>query len=87
MLAFALIAPGLAIAPILTLSSVITQARVDRAVLTQAFTWLNSAAAAGVAAAAAVSGQVVDARGPDGAFALAVASAALGATAWGRGVR
>ena len=87
MLAFALIAPGLAIAPILTLSSVIAQARVDRAVLTQAFTWLNSAAAAGVAAAAAVSGQLVDARGPDGAFALAVASAALGATAWGRGVR
>ena len=51
-LAFALIAPGLAIAPILTLSSVITQARVDREVLTQAFTWLNSAAVAGVAVAA-----------------------------------
>jgi len=86
-LAFALIAPGLAIAPILTLSSVITQSRVGRDVLTQAFTWLNSAAVAGVAVAATISGQLVDARGPDSAFALAVLAAALGATAWCRGVR
>jgi MFS family permease len=86
-LAFALIAPGLAIAPILTLSSVITQSRVGREVLTQAFTWLNSAAVAGVAVAATISGQLVDARGPDSAFALAVLAAVLGATAWCRGVR
>jgi hypothetical protein len=56
-------------------------------VLTQAFAWLNSAAAAGVAVAATISGQLVDARRPDSAFALAVPAAALGATAWCRGVR
>jgi hypothetical protein len=71
--------PGLAIAPILTLSSVLTQASVHRAVVTQAFTWLNSADAAGSRQAAALSG----ARGPHAAFALAALAATAGAqVAW-----
>jgi Major Facilitator Superfamily len=43
---------GLAIPPILVLCSVLAEAAVDRAVLTQAFVWLNSASAAGSAGAA-----------------------------------
>lgn len=60
------------IPPILVLFSVLTEARVHRAVLTQALTWLNSASAAGSAAAAAVAGRAVDTDGADGGFALTV---------------
>jgi MFS family permease len=80
-LAVALVAPGLAIAPILTLSSVVTQRRVDKAVLTQAYTWLNSASAAGLAGAAAAAGQLVDAADARAGFVLAVVAAACGAVA------
>ena len=65
---------GLAVPPILVLSSVLTAASVHRAALTQAFTWLNSASAAGAAAAAALSGRAVDAYGAHGGFAIAVAA-------------
>ncbi|MFD8685603.1 MFS transporter [Streptomyces sp. NPDC059651] len=83
---------GLAIPPILVLSSVLTTAAVDRAALTQAFTWLNSASAAGSAGAAALSGRAVDVYGANGGFAIASAAtatmAALAAAharaAWGR---
>ena len=83
-LALALVAPGLAIAPILTLSSVVTQRRVDKAVLTQAYTWLNSASAAGLAGAAAVAGQLVDSADARAGFALAAAAAGCGALAAAR---
>lgn len=46
---FVLTVTGIAIPPVLVLSSVLTTAAVDRAALTQAFTWLNSASAAGSA--------------------------------------
>ncbi len=80
-LAAALVVPGLAIAPTLVLSTVLTQARVDRAVLTQAFTWLNSASAAGYAGAAALSGVLADALGTRWSFGLAAAATLLGAAA------
>ena len=83
-LALALVAPGLAIAPILTLSSVVTQRRVDKAVLTQAYTWLNSASAAGLAGAAAVAGQLVDSADARAGFARAAAAAGCGALAAAR---
>jgi MFS family permease len=83
-LALALVAPGLAVAPILTLSSVVTQRRVDKAVLTQAYTWLNSASAAGLALAAALAGQLVDTADARAGFALAVAAAGCGALAAAR---
>lgn len=71
-LAAALVAPGLAIAPIMALTALVAQARVDRRVLTQALVWLNSASAAGVAASAAVTGRLVDAYGTRSGFAVAV---------------
>ena len=51
-LAGGLVLTGLAIPLVLILSSVLAEAAVDRAVLTQAFVWLNSASAAGSAAGA-----------------------------------
>ncbi|GGJ42034.1 hypothetical protein [Streptomyces brasiliensis] len=57
---------GPAVPVLLVLASVLTESSVPRAVLTQAFTWRNSASAAGSAAAAAVAGRVVDAGGGRG---------------------
>ncbi|MGW1210391.1 MFS transporter [Streptomyces sp. NPDC002499] len=64
---------GAAVPPVLVLLSVLAESTVHRAVLTQAFTWLNSAGAAGSAGAAALSGRAVDAFGATGGFALAAA--------------
>ncbi|MFD7295270.1 MFS transporter [Streptomyces sp. NPDC059897] len=73
------------IPPVLVLFSVLTEAGVHRAVLTQALTWLNSASAAGSAAAAAVAGHAVDADGANGGFALTLgASPAMTVLAAGR---
>ncbi|ADB35704.1 major facilitator superfamily MFS_1 [Kribbella flavida DSM 17836] len=71
-LALALALPGLAIAPFQTLSAVLTESEVAPSVLTQAFTWLNSGSAAGVALGAALAGRVVDAHSPHYGFALAL---------------
>jgi MFS family permease len=79
-LGLALALPGLALAPIQVLSSVLVESEVEPAVLTQAFTWLNSGSAAGVAMGAAVAGRAVDAHGPQLGFGLAV-FATLAATA------
>ncbi|MEV5610543.1 MFS transporter [Streptomyces sp. NPDC052225] len=68
---------GLAVPVLLILATVRTQAAVPRAVLTQAFTWGNSASAAGSAGAAAVAGRVVDTGGAHGGFAVAVGAAAV----------
>lgn len=62
---------GLAVPPILVLTALLTEQHVDQAVLTQAFTWLNSASAAGSAAAAAVAGLAVDHFHARGGFGLA----------------
>ncbi|MFJ2091316.1 hypothetical protein ACIOEW_18895 [Streptomyces sp. NPDC087901] len=91
-LGLVLVVTGLAVPPVLVLSSVLTAASVDRAALTQAFTWLNSASAAGSAGAAAMSGRAVDASGAHGGFAIAAAATAAMAVlaaaharaAWGR---
>lgn len=71
-LAIALAFPGAALAPYMVLSAVIAESRVEPAVLTQAFTWLNSGSAAGIAAGASIAGRVVDQHGPHSGFALAV---------------
>ena len=73
-LALALALPGAALAPYMVLSAVIAESRVEPAVLTQAFTWLNSGSAAGIAAGAAITGRVVDAHDPHWGFALAIAA-------------
>ena len=68
----ALALPGLAIAPFQTLSAVLAESEVESAVLTQAFTWLNSGSAAGIALGAAFAGRVVDTNDPHYGFAVAV---------------
>ena len=70
-LGFGLALTGLAIPPILVLCSVLAEAAVHRAVLTQAFVWLNSASAAGSAGGVAVAGWAVGAFGAHGGFAVA----------------
>jgi MFS family permease len=85
-LGLALTLPGLAIAPIQTLSAVLTESEVAPTVLTQAFTWLNSGSAAGIALGAAFAGRVVDGHSAHHGFALALA-AALTATLFGLVVR
>jgi hypothetical protein len=62
---------GLAIPLNLVLCSVLAEAAVDRAVLTQAFVWLNSASAAGSAGAAAAAGWAVGTFGAHGGFTVA----------------
>jgi MFS family permease len=84
--AIALALPGLAIAPFQTISSVLAESSVEPAVLTQAFTWLNSGGAAGIALGAALAGHVVDAHSSQYGFVVALA-ATLVATAMAVTVR
>lgn len=58
-LAVMLLVGGTAIAPLLASSSQIVQATVVPRALTQGFTWINSASAAGIAASAALTGVLV----------------------------
>ncbi|MFJ2264531.1 MFS transporter [Streptomyces sp. NPDC087844] len=67
---------GLAVPVLLILTSVLIQSSVPRAVLTQAFTWGNSASAAGSAAAAGIAGHVVDTGGAYNGFGVAAGAAA-----------
>ncbi|MFI6673244.1 MFS transporter [Kribbella sp. NPDC050470] len=73
----ALALPGLAIAPIQTLSAVLAESEVESAVLTQAFTWLNSGSAAGIAVGAALAGRVVDAHTAHHGYAVALLATLL----------
>ncbi len=73
-LAVALALPGVLLAPYLVLVSVIAESRIETGVVTQAFTWLSSGSAAGIAVGAAVSGRVVDGNDPRWGFALAIAA-------------
>jgi MFS family permease len=75
--AIALALPGLAIAPFQTLSSVLAESSVEPSVLTQAFTWLNSGSAAGIALGAAIAGQVVDTHNPRYGFLVALGASLL----------
>lgn len=59
------------------LLNVLTEQAVHPAALTQAFTWNNSASAAGAAAAASLAGHVADAWGPSAALAQAPAAALI----------
>jgi MFS family permease len=75
----ALALPGLALAPFQMLSAVLVESQVEAAVLTQAFTWLNSGIAAGIALGAAIAGRAVDAYGPHYGFAIALSATVLAA--------
>jgi len=63
-----------AVPPMLALLNVLTEKVVSPAVLTQAFTWSNSASAAGSALAASLAGRAADAWGSSAALALAPAA-------------
>jgi MFS family permease len=76
-LVVALAVAGLGIAPTLILLTLLTEARVGRSLLTQAFTWQNSASAAGIALGAAAAGHLADTLGNRWAFAVAVGAMAL----------
>jgi hypothetical protein len=78
-LGFGMALTGLTVPLTLVLCSVLTEAAVDPAVLTQAFVWLNSASAAGSAAGAAAAGWAVNTAGAHGG--VAVAAVAAGAMA------
>ncbi|MDX3003789.1 MFS transporter [Kribbella solani] len=73
--ALALTLPGVAIAPFQTLSAVLAESTVDTAVLTQAFTWLNSGGAAGLALGSAFAGWVVDGHSAQYGFVVALVAA------------
>ncbi len=85
-LGLALLLPGAGLAPCVIVCSTLVESVMDGSVLTQAFTWANSASAAGIAVSAAVVGQIVD--GPGGTRAgFTVPLLALTATAaltWSR---
>jgi MFS family permease len=78
--AVALALPGLAIAPFQTLSAVLTESTVHPAILTQAFTWLNSGGAAGIALGSAFAGWVVDGHSAQYGFVVALAAAVTATT-------
>lgn len=67
---------GAMVPALLVLCPVLTESTVHQAVLTQAFSWLGSAGAAGTAAAAALSGWAIDSLGPRGGFAVTATAAA-----------
>ncbi|GAA3082978.1 MFS family permease [Kribbella aluminosa] len=73
--ALALCLPGLAIAPFQTLSAVMTESAVEPAILTQAFTWINSGGAAGLALGSAFAGWAVDGHSAQYGFVVALAAA------------
>jgi hypothetical protein len=68
-----LVVGGSAIAPLIASSSQIVQASIAQSELTQGFTWINTASAAGIAGAAAVTGAVVQTAGVHTAASLLVA--------------
>jgi hypothetical protein len=68
---------GLAIPVILVQCSVLAEAAVNRAVLTQALVWLNSASAAGSAGGAAAAGWAVGTFGAHGGFTVAAMAAGV----------
>jgi len=78
-LAAAQLAPGLVLSPVLILSATLISRRLHRDVRTQAFTWINSASAAGIAAAAALTGYLTDTLGSRPVFAVAVTALLLSA--------
>jgi hypothetical protein len=69
---------GAVIPPLLVVCTVLAESSVHPSVLTQTFSWLGSASAAGSAAAAGLAGWAVDALGARGGFGLtAVAAGAM----------
>ncbi|WP_307079078.1 MFS transporter [Arthrobacter pascens] len=86
-LAGLLVLVGIAVAPMMVLSSALTERNMEPRMLTQAFTWMNSASAAGIAAAAALSGTAIDSWGSAAGFTCVVIVALIIATTTALGQR
>lgn len=68
---------GLAVSPSLISAFTLAEVLVPRAVVTEAFTWIGTALAIGVALGASLSGKVVDVVGANAAFLVATVAAAV----------
>jgi MFS family permease len=78
-----LCAAGVALAPIMAMSTVRAEELVPAAVRTRAFAWMGATSAAGVAVGAAAAGALVGAHGPRAGVVLAGACAAVTALSGG----
>lgn len=76
-LAAAVLTAGLLIAPVMVLSGTMVARLVRPAIITQALSWTSSASAAGLAAAAATAGYVIDRHGPQAGVSATVAAASV----------
>ncbi len=72
-----LVFAGAAVPVVIVQLSVLVEAGAVRGVLTQALTWMNSASAAGNAAAGVLTGRAIDAVGAQGGFAVTAAAGAF----------
>jgi MFS family permease len=70
---------GIAYAPAVSCQSGLVEATAPAGAVTEAFTWLNAALAAGIAGGAALAGTLVDEAGAAAAFSLGCAAAGLAA--------
>jgi MFS family permease len=77
MLPFVVLA-GVAVSPSLISAFTLAEVLVPRAAVTEAFTWIGTALALGVAIGASVAGKVVDSAGANASFLVATVAAALG---------
>ena len=78
---------GVAISPSLISAFTLAEVLVPRAAVTEAFTWIGTALALGVAVGASVAGKIVDAVGANASFLVATAAAGLAAVAVAFGQR
>jgi MFS family permease len=78
---------GIAVSPSLISSFTLAELLVPRAAVTEAFTWIGTALAIGVALGASVSGKIVDAAGANASFAVATVAAGVGAVTVALGQR
>jgi MFS family permease len=70
---------GIAVSPVLISAFTLAEVLVPRASITEAFTWIGTALAVGVALGASVSGKIVDVSGANAALAVASLAAAVAA--------
>ncbi len=70
---------GIAVSPVLISAFTLAEQLVPRSAVTEAFTWIGTALALGVAIGASVSGEIVDGYGANAALAVAPVAAAVAA--------
>ena len=78
---------GVAVSPSLISAFTLAEVLVPRSVLTEAFTWIGTSLAVGVAVGASVAGKIVDVVGANESFLVATVSAALATVVVGLGQR